>query len=75
MNHIETEVVKETLLRRKLSELQLEGEKMYQLDKEVIEETNKVLDQLLVLKSDSKFHPDCSVVLNHHFSRRNDPVN
>ena len=54
MHHIETEVVKESLLRRKLSALQLEGEEKYKKDKTVIKETNEIVDQLLYLKNKSK---------------------
>jgi len=51
MKYIETEVVKEALLRKKLSELQLEGEKIYSKDKETILKTNLLVDKLLELKS------------------------
>ena len=53
MHHIETEVVKEALLRQKMAELQFEGEELYKVDKETIEETNKIVQELLTIKSNS----------------------
>ena len=55
MHQIETEVVKESLLRKKLSELQLKGEEKYHKDKVIIQKTNKIVDELLEIKALSMF--------------------
>ena len=55
MHHIETEVVRNSLLRAKMSELQLEGEEKFEQDKETIRNTNKLVEKITQLKDESKF--------------------
>ena len=55
MHHIETEVVRNSLLRAKMSELQLEGEELFEKDKDDIRKTNKIVTKIEELKNESKF--------------------
>ena len=55
MHHIETEVVRNSLLRSKMSELQLEGEEKFEQDKETIRHTNNLVEKITQLKDESKF--------------------
>ena len=55
MHHIETEVVRNSLLRAKMSELQLEGEELFEKDKDDIRKTNKIVKKIEELKNESEF--------------------
>jgi len=52
MHHIETEVVRNSLLRAKMSELQLEGEELFEKDKDDIRKTNKIVEKIEKLKNE-----------------------
>ena len=54
MNHIENEAVKNAQLRQRMAKLQELGEEKYEEDKEVINKTNELVEQIMTIKADSK---------------------
>ena len=54
MNHIENEAVKNAQLRQRMAKLQELGEAKYEEDKEVINKTNELVEQIMTIKADSK---------------------